>query len=461
MSIPTEFVVGLDIGTTKIAALVGRKNEHGKLEILGMGKAPSPGVNRGVVNRITPTVDAIREAIRLAEEKSGVTIREVNVGIAGQHIRSIQHRGVKIRDSYEDEITKQDVEALRQDMFKLVMQPGEKIINVIPQEYIVDNEQGITNPIGMSGGRLEANFHVIIAQVAAVNNIKKCVEKAGLNVLDITLEPIASALSVLHEEEKEAGIVLVDIGGGTTDLAIFQDNIIRHTAVIPFGGNVISEDIKEGCSIIRRQAELLKLKFGSALTSENQENEIVSIPGLRGRPAKEISVKNLARIIEARMTEIIEQVYYEIKNSGFESRLIAGLVVTGGGSQMKHIAQLFEFTTGMDTRIGYPTEHLAAGTEEITSPSYSTGVGLVLEGYQILEYQEDLGTSRAQEYVAPAPAPTAENTPENEEQSIENSIETEEPENIEEPPTNFGARRVSWFQDLFDKTRKYLEEDED
>lgn len=462
MSIPNEFVVGLDIGTTKIAALVGRKNEHGKLEILGMGKAPSPGVNRGVVTHITPTVESIQEAIRLAEEKSGVTIREVNVGIAGQHIRSIQHRGVKIRDSFEDEISRQDVEALRKDMFKLVMQPGEKIINVIPQEYIVDNEQGITDPIGMSGGRLEANFHVIIAQVAAVNNIKKCVEKAGLNVLDITLEPIASAQSVLHEEEKEAGIALVDIGGGTTDLAIFQDNIIRHTAVIPFGGNVISEDIKEGCSIIRRQAELLKLKFGSALASENLENEIVSIPGLRGRPAKEISVKNLSRIIEARMTEIIEQVYYEIKNSGFESRLIAGLVVTGGGAQMKHIAQLFEFTTGMDTRIGYPTEHLAAGAEEITSPSFSTGVGLVLEGYQIHEYQAKLADSSPEDvYQAPPIAPTA-NIPA--EPISDDGEETTSELEIEEPKdemTSFGTKRSSWFQDLFDKTRRYLEEDED
>jgi cell division protein FtsA len=386
----TDYVVGLDIGTTKIAVLIGRKNEHGKLEILGMGKAPSPGVSRGVVTRVTPTVEAIKEAVRQAEEKSELTVREVNVGIAGQHIRSIQHRGVKIRDSYEDEITEKDVEALRRDMYKLVMQPGEKIIEVIPQEYIVDNEQGIVDPVGMSGGRLEANFHLIIAQVAAVKNIVKCVEKAGLKPLEITLEPLASAEAVLHEDEKEAGVALVDIGGGTTDLAIFQENIIRHSAVIPFGGNVISEDIKEGCSIIRKQAELLKLKFGSTLASENLENEIISIPGLRGRTPKEISVKNLAHIIEARMTEIIEQVYYEIRNSGFEHKLIAGIVVTGGGSQLKHVTQLFEFTAGMDARIGYPAEHLAAGTEEITSPTFSTGVGLVLKGYDFLEYQERL-----------------------------------------------------------------------
>lgn len=379
-----DIVVGLDIGTTKIAVLVGRKNEHGKLELLGMGKSVSPGVTRGVVTHITPTVEAIKKAVEEAEESSGFKIKTVNVGIAGQHIRSLQHRGIKTRDSYEDEITQDDIEALIEDMYKLVMMPGEEIIDVIPQDYTVDNEQGITNPIGMSGVRLEANFHIITAQVAAAKNITKCVERAGLEVADITLEPLASSDAVLSEEEKEAGVVLVDIGGGTTDVAIFQDNIIRHTAVIPFGGNIISEDIKGGCSIIKKQAELLKVKFGSALASENQENEIVAIPGLRGREPKEISLRNLASIIEARMEEIIEQVYYEIKSSGYEKRLIAGIVVTGGGSQLKHITQLFEYVTGMSTRIGFPTEHLASGTEEVTSPMFATGVGLILKGYEHL-----------------------------------------------------------------------------
>ncbi|UTW64333.1 cell division protein FtsA [bacterium SCSIO 12741] len=461
MSLTTDYVVGLDIGTTKIAALIGRKNEHGKLEVLGMGKAPSPGVSRGVVTHITPTVEAIKEAIRQAEERSGVSVQEVNVGIAGQHIRSIQHRGVKIRDSYEDEITRKDVESLRGDMFKLVMQPGEEIIDVIPQEYIVDNEQGIVNPIGMSGGRLEANFHVIIAQVAAVKNIVKCVEKAGLKVLDITLEPLASAEAVLHEDEKEAGVALVDIGGGTTDLAIFQESIIRHSAVIPFGGNIISEDIKEGCSIIRKQAELLKVKFGSALASENLEKEIVSIPGLRGRPAKEISVKNLARIIEARMTEIIEQVYYEIRNSGYENRLIAGIVVTGGGSQLRHITQLFEFTTGMDTRIGYPAEHLASGTEEITSPTFSTGVGLVLKGYEYIDFQQKLAQESASKInsdllMQQMEQKMQEQQQQQEEELVEEEAETSYTANDLDTPNQEG-----FLKRLISSTRKFLEEDED
>lgn len=382
----SEIVVGLDIGTTKIAVLVGRRTEYGKIEILGIGKAESLGVARGVVLNIDETVRSIKEAVAEASNKSGVDIKVVNVGIAGQHIKSLQHRGMKTRRSVEDEISQKDIDELIEDMYRLVMSPGEEIIHVLPQEYIIDSEMGIKNPIGMAGTRLEANFHIITGQVAAAKNIYKCVNKAGLEAADLTLEPLASADAVLSDEEKEAGVVLVDIGGGTTDVAIFYDGIIRHTAVIPFGGNIITEDIKEGCSIIKTQAELLKIKFGSALSSENQENEIVSIPGLRGRPHKEISLKNLAHIIQARMEEIIEHVHYEIRNSGYEKKLIAGIVVTGGGAQLKHITQLIEFVTGMDTRVGYPNEHLASGSEDVTSPMYATGVGLVLRGLH--EYQK-------------------------------------------------------------------------
>lgn len=383
----SEIVVGLDIGTTKIVAMVGRKNEFGKIEILGLGRSESFGVARGIVQNIDQTVQSIKTAVAEAEAKSGVDIKVVNVGIAGQHIKSLQHRGIKTRSSIEDEISQKDIDELIDDMYKLVMQPGEEIIHVLPQEYIIDNEQGIKNPIGMSGIRLEANFHIITGQIAAARNIYKCLNKAGLEVSALTLEPLASADAVLSDEEKEAGVVLVDIGGGTTDVAIFQDGIIRHTAVIPFGGNIITEDIKEGCTIIKSQAELLKIKFGSALASENQENEIVSIPGLRGRPHKEISVKNLSAIIQARMEEIIEHVYYEIKNSGYEKKLIAGIVVTGGGAQLKHIAQLIEYITGMDTRVGYPNEHLAKGAETVTSPLFATSVGLVMKGLEAAEKQ--------------------------------------------------------------------------
>lgn len=384
-----DIIVGLDIGTTKIVCIVGRKNEFGKIEILGMGKSESIGVTRGVVSNIEKTVQSIRSAVEQAEAQSGVDIRTVNVGIAGQHIKSIQHRGEKVRHKGEDEITQTDIDNLIEDVYQLVISPGEEIIHVLPQEYIVDNEQGIKDPIGMAGTSLKANFHIISGQVTAAKNIYRCVEKAGLKVDDLILEPLASSEATLSDEEKEAGIVLVDIGGGTTDIAIFQDGIIRHTAVIPFGGNIVTEDIKEGCTIIKSQAELLKVKFGSALANENQENEIVSIPGLRGREPKEISIRNLANIIQARMEEIVENVFFEIKNSGFEKKLIGGIVVTGGGSQLKHITQLVEYLTGMDARIGYPNEHLAAGnTEEITSPIFATGIGLVIKGLQSAEKRQ-------------------------------------------------------------------------
>jgi cell division protein FtsA len=382
----SEIIVGLDIGTTKIACVVGKKNEYDKIEILGYGKAPSIGVSRGVVSNIEKTVQSIRRAVDEAELKSGINIDHVYVGIAGQHIKSHQHRGSLVRNSLDDEVSQKDIDTLVEDMHKLVMQPGEEIIHVIPQEYIVDNEQGIKDPIGMSGISLQANFHIITGQITAAKNINKCVVKSNMNVEDLILEPLASAEAVLSEEEKEAGIALVDIGGGTTDIAIFQEGIIRHTAVIPLGGNIITEDVKEGCSIIKNQAEALKMKFGSALAAENREEEIVSIPGLRGRAPKEITLKNLASIIQARVEEIIEHVYFEIKNSGYEKKLIGGIVLTGGGAQLKHIAQLFEFITGMDTRIGYPNEHLAGNVpEELNSPMYSTSIGLVIKGLQSVQ----------------------------------------------------------------------------
>lgn len=378
-----EIIVALDIGTTKICAIVGRMNQHGKVEVLGMGKAESLGVMRGVVANIDKTVQAIEHAISEAEKQAGCTAERVYVGIAGQHIKSLQHRGILTREHGDEEISRDDVERLIADMHKLVLPPGDRIIHVLPQEYIIDNEQGIKEPIGMSGIRLEANFHIITGQITAAQNINKCVVKAGLEVADLVLEPLASAASVLSEEEKEAGVALVDIGGGTTDVAIFQDGIIRHTSVIPFGGNIITEDIKEGCLIMKNQAEALKVRFGSAFATENQENEIVAIPGLRGREPKEISLRNLAHIIQARMEEILEQVYFEIKSSGFEKKLIGGIVLTGGGSQLKHVQQLVEYVTGLDTRIGYPTEHLAKSpVSDIKNPMYATSIGLVIKGHQ-------------------------------------------------------------------------------
>ena len=386
------YSVGLDIGTTKIVAIIGKKNEFGKVEVLGIGKAKSLGVHRGVVNNITQTVQSIQAAVEEAEGVSGLKIAEVVAGIAGQHIRSLQTSDYITRETPEDVINEADLKRLEQQVKKLQMLPGEEIVHVLPQEYKVDTQSEIKEPIGMYGNRLEAQFHVVVGQVASIKNIHRCIVSASIVVQDVCLEPIASAKAVLSQEEMEAGVALVDIGGGTTDLAVFKDGIIRHTSVIPFGGNIITEDIKEGCAIIEKQAELLKVKFGSAWPGENKENEVVSIPGLRGREPKEITLKTLSKIIHARVVEIIEAVHAEIKNytqSDQKKKLIAGIVITGGGSQLKHLKQVVEYITGMDTRIGYPNEHLAGSSSpEIASPMYATAVGLLMNAIEIDEIEQ-------------------------------------------------------------------------
>ena len=386
-----NYSVGLDIGTTKIVAMVGENNQFNKVKLLGVGKSQSLGVHRGVVNNITQTIQSIKIAVEEAESKSGVDIKEVAVGIAGQHIRSLQHSDYITRENPDKVINENDIDKLIDQVYKLVMLPGEEIIHVLPQDFKVDGQSEIKEPIGMYGSRLEANFHIVVGQVSSIRNIGKCIKTSGLEMGDITLEPLASSDAVLSDEEKEAGVALIDIGGGTTDVAIFKDGIIKHTAVIPFGGNVITEDIKEGCSIIGNQAEQLKIKFGSAWPGENKDSEIVSIPGLRGRDPKEISLKTLSKIINARVVEIIEQAYLEIKNYGHEDskkKLIAGIVLTGGGSQLRHLKQLAEYVTGMDTRIGFPGEHLAGDSNEY-NPIYSTAVGLLMKAIENNSQEEN------------------------------------------------------------------------
>ena len=441
-----DIAVGLDIGTTKIVAMIGRKNDYGKMEIIGIGKAKSLGVHRGVVNNITQTIQSIQQAIQEAEADSGMKIKDVVVGIAGQHIRSLQHSDYITRPNPDEVIDATDIETLCNQVHKLVMLPGEEIIHVLPQEFKVDGQAEIKEPIGMYGGRLEANFHVVVGQVSSIRNVGRCVKSAGLELSAVTLEPLASANAVLSQEEKEAGVALVDIGGGTTDLAIFKDGIIRHTAVIPFGGGVITEDIKEGCSIIEKQAELLKVKFGSAWPGENKDNEIVSIPGLRGREPKEITLKNLSKIIHARVVEIIEQVYLEIKNYGHEEqkkKLIAGIVLTGGGAQLKHIKQLVEYITGMDTRIGYPNEHLAGDSDtETTSPVFATAVGLVLNSLEINSKHPHAEEEHEQEEVK------AEGT--------QTGVPNDEEEEREEPTTVSQPRRTI-FEKWFEKFKDFLD----
>ncbi|MFT3904456.1 MAG: cell division protein FtsA [Niabella sp.] len=381
-------IVGLDIGTTKIAVIAARKNEFGKLEILGFGKANSNGVKHGQVLNIDETIKAIRQALgNCLAVNPDLDINEVYVGVAGHHIKSLQTRGDIVRENEEEEITQEEVNTLVNKQYKTYIPAGDQIIDVIPQEYTVDNMPNIVRPIGYSGVKLGANFHIITGDKNAIRNIKRSVEKSGLITKDLVLQPLASAAAVMAQEDFEAGVAIVDIGGGTTDLAVFSEGVLRHTAVIPFAGENITNDIKTGLGVLKIQAEQMKTQFGSALANEAKANAYITIPGLRGMPAKEISVKNLANIIQARMSEILDFVTYHLKQIGMDNRqLNGGIVLTGGGSQLKHLIQLTEYVTGMPARIGLPNEHLAAGhIEELAKPTYSTCLGLILKGYDDFE----------------------------------------------------------------------------
>ncbi len=388
MNTEQPIIVGLDIGTTKIAVIAGRKNEFGKLEILGFGKANSNGVKHGQVLNIDETIKAIKQALEnCLDVNPELNINDVYVGVAGHHIKSLQTRGDIVRENEEEEISQAEVDILVSKQYKTYIPAGDQIIDVIPQEYTIDNMSNIVRPIGYSGVKLGANFHIITGDKNAIRNINRSVEKAGLYTKDLVLQPLASAAAVMGQEDLEAGVAIVDIGGGTTDLAVFSEGVLRHTAVIPFAGENITNDIKAGLGVLRTQAEQMKTQFGSALANEAKANAFITIPGLRGMPAKEISVKNLANIIQARMSEILDFVTYHLKQIGMDNRqLNGGIVLTGGGSQLKHLIQLTEYVTGLPARIGLPNEHLAAGhIEELAKPTYSTCLGLILKGYDDFE----------------------------------------------------------------------------
>jgi cell division protein FtsA len=381
-------IVGLDIGTTKIAAIAGRKNEYGKLEILGFGRANSNGVQHGMVLNIDQTIKAIQTALENCYTSNpNLTLSEVYVGIAGHHIKSLQTRGDIVRHNNDEEIKQAEIDQLVNDQYKTYIPAGDQIIDVIPQEFTVDNFQNIPDPIGYSGVKVGANFHIITGDKNAIRNINRSVDKAGLKTKDLVLQPLASAAAVMCDHDLEAGVAIVDIGGGTTDLAVFYEGILKHTAVIPFGGENITNDIKTGLGVLKTQAEQMKVQFGSALAEEAKANAFITIPGLRGMAPKEISVKNLASIIQARMSEIMDFVSYHLKQVGLDNRMLnGGVILTGGGSQLKHLIQLTEYVTGLNARIGYPNEHLAAGhIEELAKPMYSTCLGLILKGYNDFE----------------------------------------------------------------------------
>lgn len=388
MNSEQPIIVGLDIGTTKIAAIAGRKNEYGKLEILGFGRANSNGVQHGMVLNIDQTIKAIQIAIENCYTSNpNLTLSEVYVGIAGHHIKSLQTRGDIVRHNNDEEIRQSEIDQLINDQYKTYIPAGDQIIDVIPQEFTVDNFQNIPDPIGYSGVKVGANFHIITGDKNAIRNINRSVEKAGLKIKDLVLQPLASASAVMCDHDLEAGVAIVDIGGGTTDLAVFYEGILKHTAVIPFGGENITNDIKTGLCVLKTQAEQMKVQFGSALADEAKSNAFITIPGLRGMAPKEISVKNLASIIQARMSEIMDFVSYHLKQIGLDNKLLnGGIILTGGGSQLKHLIQLTEYVTHLNARIGYPNEHLASGhIEELAKPMYSTCLGLILKGYNDFE----------------------------------------------------------------------------
>lgn len=443
MSQRNNILAAIDIGTTKIVTIAGRMNEAGKLEIIGMSKTPSKGVKRGVVLNIEEAVSAIRYTVEEVQKQIGFQIREAYVGIAGQHISSLQNRGYILRDSYEEEITREDTEKLLAEMFKISIQPGEEIIHVIPQSYVVDNETGVKNPIGMFGKRLEGNYHIVIGQTSSARTIERCVNRCGIKVKQMILEPLASAAAVLTEDEIEAGVALVDIGGGTTDIAVYYDDIIKHTAVIPFGGNVITKDIMEGCSILNKHAELLKIQYGSALGDLAEEGKVVAVPGISGREPKEVSLRNLAYIIQSRMEEIIDHIVYQLEGSDCMEKLTAGIVITGGGSQLRHLPQLFKFHTGFDVRIGKPEVLVnREALKEVNHPMYSTSIGLLYKGFE-KPIVEDTVTKVPEKEPEPA------------------LVEFEDEKEVKKEKNETGGKRISLLDNILDKVGKIFDDDAD
>ncbi len=375
-----RIVAGVDIGTTKVCAVVAAADGSDRINVLGVGVAESEGLNRGVVVNIEKTVAAVKQAVHEAERAAGVSVRKVIVGIAGDHVQSFQSRGVITISNRDGEITQRDVDRLIEDTMHVAMPADREILHVIPQEFIVDGQDGVADPVGMSGVRLEANVHIITGLVSAAKNIYRCIDRAGYEVADIVLEPLASSYAVLHPDEKEVGVALIDIGGGTTDIAVFEDHTIRHTAVIAVAGSKVTDDIRRGLGVMRDQAEKLKCKFGSALVDIVDGDEEIAIPGLGGRPEKTISRSTLAQVIQPRMEEILEIAAIEIKRSGYARHLAAGIVLTGGGSLIPGTAELAAEVLGMETRIGMPMGLTGGMVEEVTDPKFATAVGLVFYG---------------------------------------------------------------------------------
>ncbi len=389
-----NIIVGLDVGTTKVCAVVAGTDENGRINILGVGRSPSEGMMRGVVTHIEKTIRSISNAVAEAQSQSGVVIKSVIVGIAGDHIQSFQSRGVIGISGADAEVTQGDIDRLIEDTKRVALPSDRKIIHVIPQEFIIDGQDGVYDPLGMSGVRMEANVHIITGLVSAAQNIYKCVQRAGLEVSDMVLEPLASSYAVLDDEEKEVGIALLDVGGGTTDLAVFEERTIRHTAVIGIAGKKVTDDIRKGLGILNDQAERIKKEYGFAYLPSVVDDEPIVLPGVGGRSPVEIDKRLLAQIIQPRMEEIFEIAALEIKRSGYSKHLSGGVVLTGGGALIKGTADLAAEVLGMPVKIGIPSGFSGGLVREIENPAYSTAVGLVYHGLKHQDRATIKGDSR-------------------------------------------------------------------
>ncbi|MDR3227063.1 MAG: cell division protein FtsA [Prevotellaceae bacterium] len=381
-----DYIAAIDLGTTKIVALIGQKTEFGRYKILASYEIPSMGIVRGEVENLRTVPNLIKQAVDAVRIESGLDFSEIYVGIAGQHIKCSCESGEVLRDNANIEISQTEVDELERKMYSVKMEPGEEILHVIPQSYNIDDRMDIKVPVGVLGRKLAGNYHLVIGKTTAMEVVKRCLENENVNLKlnRLILEPLASAAAVLDDDEKEMGVALVDIGGGTTDLVIYYDNIVRHTAVIPFGGNIVTEDIKEGCGVLRRYAESMKIQYGSCLGDLSSSNSIITIPGVGGGEPKEISFRALSKIIDARMEEILGAIMFELDRSGFADKLNAGIVFTGGGSMLANFKQFVELKTGLGARIGKPVYLSSDSGNELAQPYYSTAVGLIIKG---IEYE--------------------------------------------------------------------------
>jgi len=395
----SNIIAGLDLGTTKVGAIIAEQNESG-VDILGFGVAPSVGLNRGLVANIPKTANAIKEAMEIASNRAGFDVDELNVGVAGEHIISLRHRNYVTINNPENEITESDLERLKADVRMIRIPSDRQILHIIPEEFMVDNQGGIEDPIGMVGSRLEATSHVVLASVPAIQNISKSVERAGYKIKDYILQPIASSLSVLDENEKDLGVVLIDIGGGTTDVAIYHNKSIKHTKVIGVAGNQVTKDIRETLGIVTKDAEKIKKQYGYATEEAIIKDEDIYLQGVGARGTIKIPVPLLTQIISVRMRELFTIIENDIRNSGLRDKIKAGVVLTGGGALLKGCPDLASEVFGYPSRIGVPLELGSGLSGEIGSPEFATVAGLIrgvpgtMSGDGIASFEHDSKKSK-------------------------------------------------------------------